>query len=35
MLYLDGVLLTRRTIERQFPVIKGRTTKKLRERVKE
>ena len=35
MLYLDRVLLTRRTVQRQFPTIKGWTTKKLRERVRQ
>ena len=35
MLYLDRVLLTRRTVQRQFPTIKGWTTEKLRERVRE
>ena len=35
MLYLDRVLLTRRTVQRQFPTIKGWTTKRLRERVRE
>jgi len=35
MLYLDRVLLTRRTFERQFPTIKGWIAEKLRERVKE
>ena len=35
MLYLDRVLLTRRTVQRQFPTIKGWTTEKLRERVKQ
>ena len=35
MLYLYRVLLTRRTIERQFPTIKGWTIEKMKERVKE
>jgi len=35
MLYLDRVLFTRRTVERQFPAIKGWTIEKLKERVKE
>ena len=35
MLYLDRVLLTRRTVQRQFPTIKDWTTERLRERVKE
>ena len=35
MLYLDRVLLTRRTVHRHFPTIKGWTTEKLRERVRE
>ena len=35
MLYLDRVLLTRRTTQRQFLTIKGWTIEKLRERVRE
>jgi len=35
MLYLGRVLLTRRIVQRQFPTIKGWTTEKLRERVRE
>jgi len=35
ILYVDGVLLTRRTVQRQFPAIKGWTIEKLRERVRE
>ena len=35
MLYLNRVLLIRRTVEWQFPTIKGWTIEKLRERVKE
>ena len=35
MLYLDRVLLTRRTVHRQFPTIKGWIIEKLRERVKQ
>ena len=35
MLYLDRVLLTRRTAQRQFLTIKEWTTERLRERVKE
>ena len=35
MLYLNRVLLTRRIAQRQFPTIKGWTTERLRERVKE
>ena len=35
MLYLNKVLLTRRTVQRQFPTIKGWTTVRLRVRVRE
>ena len=35
MLYLDKVLLIRRTIKRQFPIIKDWTIDKVKERVKE
>ena len=35
MLYLDRLLLTRRAVQRQFPTIKGWTTERLRERVRE
>ena len=35
MLHLNRILLTRRTIERQFPAIKQWTIKKVKERVKE
>ena len=35
MLYLDRVLITRRTIEIQFLTIKGWTIEKLKERMKE
>lgn len=32
---MDRVLLTRRTVQRQFPTIKGWTTEALKERVRE
>jgi len=35
MLYLDKVLLIRRTIKRQFLTIKGWTIEKVKERPKE
>ena len=35
MLHFDKVLLTRRTVQRQFPTIKDWTTERLGERIRE